>query len=327
MTLADRSGAILMRAVWRVAATLPPARASALGAAILGRSGPWIRKQRLLTDNLRTAFPDWPEARIAATAKASWASLGRVVAEFPHLAELMAPGESAFVEVVDETALLTRAARGRPVVMASGHFANWELLAGAASRHGVPLTVVHAARANPLVEALLQAHRQVLGCAFLERGESVLAMRRHIRAGRSIGVLLDQRYDDGEPVPFFGRPALTATAPALLAIRHDLPFAPVRAERLEGCRFRITVEPALHPDRTLGSPRAIALDLMARLNRRFEAWIRERPEQWLCIKRRWPKPASRKTAVASAAVALDDVSDETAAAGLRQEPARTLEAS
>lgn len=322
MTLADRSAAILMRVVWRVAAALPPARASALGAAILGRSGPWTRKQRMLTDNLRTAFPDWPEPRIAATARASWASLGRVIAEFPHLAELMAPGESALVEVVDETGLLAGAARGQPVVMASGHFANWELLAGAANRHGVPLTVVHAARANPLIEALVDAHRQALGCAFLERGESVLAMRRHIRAGRSIGVLLDQRYDDGEPVPFFGRPALSATAPALLAVRYDLPFAPVRAERLEGCRFRITVEPALRPDRTLGSPRAIAHDLMVRLNRRFEAWIRERPEQWLCIKRRWPKPCAR-----TAAVGRDSPAVETAVAGLWEEPARRSKAS
>jgi Kdo2-lipid IVA lauroyltransferase/acyltransferase len=322
MTLADRSGAMLMRMVWRVAAALPPAQASHLGAAILGRSGPWIRKQRMLTGNLRIAFPDWPESRIAATARASWASLGRVIAEFPHLGELMAPGEAARVEVVDETRLLARAARGQPVVMASGHFANWELLAGAASRHGVPLTVVHAARANPLVEALVDAHRQALGCAFLERRESVLAMRRHIRAGRSIGVLLDQRYEDGEPVPFFGRPALTATAPALLAVRHDLPFAPVRAERLEGCRFRITVEPALRPDRTLGAPRAIALDLMTRLNRRFEAWIRERPEQWLCIKRRWPKPSSPMPAVP-----LERLSVETAATGLREEPTRRLEAS
>lgn len=322
MTLADRSGALLMQLVWRIAAALPPARASALGAAILGRSGPWTRKQRMLTENLRTAFPDWPEARIAAMARASWASLGRLIAEFPHLAELMAPGEPAHVDLVDETGLFVRAARGQPVVMASGHFANWELLAGAVVRAGVPLTVVHAARANPLIERLVDAHRHALGCAFLERGESVLAMRRHIRAGRSIGVLLDQRHDDGEPVPFFGRPALTAMAPALLAVRHDLPFAPVRAERLEGCRFRITVEPALRPDRTLGSPRAIAHDLMVRLDRRFEAWIRERPEQWLCIKRRWPKPGARKTAVA-----LGSLPVETVMAGLPEEPARKRKAS
>lgn len=297
MTLADRLAAAVLRVAWRLAAALPPARASDLGAALLGRAGPWIRKHRMVTNNLRTAFPAWPEAEVTAMARASWAGLGRVIAEFPHVDALLVRGDAPLVEVVDETGLFRRAAAGQPVIMASGHFANWELMAGAAHRHGVPLTVVHAARANPLVEALVATHRRALGCAFLEQGQSVLAMRRQIRAGRSIGVLLDQRYDDGEPVPFFGQPAPTAMAPALLAVRFALPFAPVRAERLGGCRFRITVEPELRPDHGLGSPRAIAHDLMTRLNGRFEAWIRERPEQWLCIKRRWAKPCTRTVAL------------------------------
>jgi len=306
MTLAHRAGATLMRVLWHLAAALPPARASALGAAALGRLGPRLRKHRMVTDNLRTAFPTWTEAEIAAVARASWAELGRVVAEFPHFETLAAPGDPPAIEVVDPADVLGRAARGRPVIMAAGHFANWELLAGAAVRAGVPLAVVHAARADPLIEALVAEHRRALGCAFLEQGESVLAMRRHIRAGRSIGVLLDQRYNDGEPVPFFGRPALTAMAPALLAVRFDLPFVPVRAERLGGCRFRITVEPPLRPDPGLGKPRAVAHDLMTRLNDRFAAWIRERPDQWLCIKRRWPKARLRTAEPAAATGAGPD---------------------
>ena len=293
MTLAQSAGATLMRMLWQLAAALPPQRASELGAAVLGRVGPRLRKHRMVIDNLRIALPSWSEPEIAALARASWAELGRVVVEFPHLATLLAPGDPRLVELSDATGVLARAARGRPAILASGHFANWELLAGAAVREGVPLTVVHAARANPSIEALVAEHRRALGCGFLEQDDSVLAMRRHIRAGRSIGVLLDQRYNAGEPVPFFGRPALTATAPALFAVRFDLPFVPVRAERLGSCRFRITVEPPLRPDHTQGPPRAVAHDLMSRLNDRFAAWIRERPDQWLCIKRRWPKECRR----------------------------------
>lgn len=289
MPLADQLGVLFMRAAWRLSASLPPERASALGGLILRHAGPHIRKHRMLMANLRTAFPEWPEERVRATARDSWAELGRVIAEFPHFERFFAPGSPLRLEVVDESGILRRAAAGEPAILAAAHLANWELLAAAAVQAGVPLTVVHAARANPGIEAMIERHRRALGCGFLEQDESVMAMLRQIRQGRSIGVLTDQRYEKGVAVPFFGRPAKTALGPALLAARFDLPFVPVRAERLAGCRFRVTFEPALAADPALEEPRAIARDLATRLNARFEAWIRERPAQWLCIKRRWPK--------------------------------------
>lgn len=291
MLLADQLGALSMRALWRFSASLEPATASAIGAAVLRRAGPRIKKHRLLLDNLRIVFPDWPETRIQAMARESWAELGRVIAEFPHFERFLEPAETPFVEVVDATGVLKRAADGEPAILAGAHLANWELLAAAAVRAGVPLTVVHAARANPGIEALVERHRRALGCGFLEQDESVLAMLRQIRQGRSIGVLVDQRYAKGSDVPFFGRPAKTALGPALLAARFGLPFVPVRAERVEPCRFRITFEPPMLADPAIADPRAAATELMTRLHGRFEVWIRERPDQWLCIKRRWPKVA------------------------------------
>ena len=67
-----------------------------------------------------------------------------------------------------------------------------------------------------------------------------------------------------------------------------LPLVPVRVVRLQGCHFRIEVEPEIEPDRNLGGAREIARDMTRRVYRRFEAWIGEHPEQWLCTKRRWP---------------------------------------
>ena len=93
--------------------------------------------------------------------------------------------------------------------------------------------------------------------------------------------------NDGIPVLFFGRLAMTAPALAILALRFDCDVLPLRVERLNGARFRVTVFPPLPLPRS-GEPRADAAALMARVNAILEEWIRDRPEQWLWVHRRWP---------------------------------------
>jgi KDO2-lipid IV(A) lauroyltransferase len=99
--------------------------------------------------------------------------------------------------------------------------------------------------------------------------------------GKRLGMLIDQKMNDGIAVPFFGRDAMTAPALARFAQRYECPAVPVRLERLGGARFRVSFLPPLD---ITGSD----TEVMARANRIIEAWIRERPEQWLWIHRRWP---------------------------------------
>ena len=110
-----------------------------------------------------------------------------------------------------------------------------------------------------------------------------------VAVGGGVGVLLDQRYDEGEPVPFFGHPTPSGLAPAMLALKLGIDYVPMRVERLNKARFRFTFHDAVEPDPGKGDARAQALDMTARAHAHFEQWIRERPEQWLCLKRRWPR--------------------------------------
>jgi Kdo2-lipid IVA lauroyltransferase/acyltransferase len=179
-------------------------------------------------------------------------------------------------------------------MLVGGHFANWELMAAMAVRQGIALTVVHDPRADRSIETMLRSRREALGCRFLPSDASVHALVAELRAGRSLGLLVDQRHDDGEGIALFGRPAPAPLAPAMLGARLGLPFVPIRIERVGGCRFRITVEPPIEPDPAMADRRLVARDMTSRLYARFEQWIREHPEQWLCIKRRWPAPRRRK---------------------------------
>ena len=126
-------------------------------------------------------------------------------------------------------------------------------------------------------------------------------MLRELTDGRSVALVVDTRDDDGAPIPFFGHDKLTTLAPARLALRFGCELIPVRIERLDAARFRLTVYEPVRPDPALASDKDRAVQMMRDLNRLFEQWIRERPEQWLCIKRAWPKAlqpsASRAAAV------------------------------
>jgi KDO2-lipid IV(A) lauroyltransferase len=151
------------------------------------------------------------------------------------------------------------------------------------------VTVLYAADANPWIGRLMLRARRGLGCRLEPRDGGVRRLVRALGRGHSVGLLVDTRVDDGEPVPFFGRPALTTTVPARLALRHGLELVPVRVERLDGARFRVTIYEPVLPDDPAAPPREQALQMTRKLHEHFERWIRERPGEWLCSKRRWPE--------------------------------------
>ena len=136
---------------------------------------------------------------------------------------------------------------------------------------------------------MLRRRREALGCRLVSLEEGARPLIRELGEGRSVGLVVDTRDDDGVPMPFFGLDKLTTLAPARLALRFGCDLIPARVERLGDARFRLTVYEPIRPDPALGSDKDKAMQMMRDLNRLFEQWIRERPEQWLCIKRAWPK--------------------------------------
>jgi len=123
--------------------------------------------------------------------------------------------------------------------------------------------------------------------------EAARGLPRELRQGRSVGLLMDQRYDRGAPVPFFGVPAPTTLVPARLALRLGVPLIPVRIERRDGARFVVTVHRPVEPGAGFDSERTV-LGMTARVNQLFVRWIAAAPDQWYCARRRWPRPGARK---------------------------------
>jgi KDO2-lipid IV(A) lauroyltransferase len=149
--------------------------------------------------------------------------------------------------------------------------------------------VVYSPDSNPYLARMIERRREALGCSFVSREGGTRALLRALGAGTSVGLVVDTRIDEGEPLPFFGREASTTTVPARLGLRAGAEIVPVRVERLGGARFRVTLDAPLRPDDPTADPREQARSVTRQLNAHFERWIRERPEQWECLKRRWPK--------------------------------------
>ena len=159
------------------------------------------------------------------------------------------------------------------------------MLAGV--QHGISVAQIYRAANNPLLDRMIARYRGDAG-ELIPKGK--VAARRAIaalRRGTHLTLLADQKMNDGIPVPFFGRLAMTAPALAVLALRFNCDVRPARVERLHGAYFRLTVFPPLPVTRT-GEPHADAAALMVRVNATLEEWIRDRPEQWLWVHRRWP---------------------------------------
>lgn len=159
----------------------------------------------------------------------------------------------------------------------------------AAKQGGLPLHLVYRKPNNPGVDSLLRRARESGGVGHIVKGRQgareILSM---LKKGEGVGMLIDQRLSEGIPVPFFGQPAMTTDAPAQFALRLGCQLYPVQIERLKGSNFRMTVFPALKVMPTDDNADD-AMRVMTEANALLEGWVRQRPEQWLWIHRRWPQ--------------------------------------
>ncbi len=266
---------------------LPLDWASALGGALARWIGPHTGVSKVARNNLRAAFPELGVTAIEAIIRGMWDNLGRVVFEYPHLAKIKVFAGDGRIELRGLDNLERALAAERRVIMFSGHLGNWEIGALAAGQYGLDMAQIYRAANNPHIDRMLRRLRGNLG-ELIPKG--AVASRRAVavlRRGGHLGLLADQKLNDGIAVPFFGRPAMTAPALAILALRFDCDVLPARVERLNGAHFRLTVYPKL-PLPKSGDRAADTLALMTEINRTLETLIRERPEQWFWLHRRWP---------------------------------------
>jgi KDO2-lipid IV(A) lauroyltransferase len=287
--LLHRVEAALVWLVYHLFRLLPVDAASGLGGFIGRNVGPLLPVTRRARDNLRRFLP---EADAETVIRGMWDNLGRSVGEFPHCEQICAdPARMRFEGFHHLEAL-----RGGkdPALLFSGHIGNWELSYAINQRAGLRVHPVYRNPNNPYLRWLFVSRSRGSDFEMIPKGAA--GARQTIKLlgqGETICMFVDQKMNDGIAVPFFGRPAMTAPALASLALKYDRPVIPVRIVRVKGAHFCMEVLPPFRFERS-GDRNDDVLRGMTRVNQLLESWIREYPEQWLWLHRRWPRSLSPK---------------------------------
>lgn len=197
------------------------------------------------------------------------------------------------VDLGDPEPFQEAVARGKGVLALTAHYGNWELLAAVSALSVYPVSVVMRPLDDPFVNWLIERFRRRSGVELIAKRQALPAMRDALRQGRIVGVLLDQNASrtEGVFVPFFGIPASTSKALAVLSLRTGAPVVPMFICRAEGGRHRVWADPPIPAPET-----GDVTDYTAAFNRSIEAAIRRAPEQWFWLHRRWKTVPRSETA-------------------------------
>ncbi|MCU0902204.1 MAG: lauroyl acyltransferase [Cypionkella sp.] len=237
--------------------------------------------------NLALAWPDLPAAEVDRLCRAVPDSVGRTVIEIFSGPEFIARA-AATPPVGDGVAALEAAhAAGRPVVLVTGHFGNYDASRAALIARGYRVGALYMPMTNPEFNRIYEAAIGRIGQPIFPRGAKGLgALVRHLRSGGMVGMLVDHNMDHGAPLRFFGVAAKTALSAAELALKYDALLVPTYGvRRADGLGFDIVVETPIPP----GTPEAMT----QALNDSLEALVRRHPDQWFWVQRRWTGGAGR----------------------------------
>jgi|Deesub1362A_J573_1020465.scaffolds.fasta_scaffold00010_81 KDO2-lipid IV(A) lauroyltransferase len=282
-----RLQALAAEALLRLLALLPLGLLRSLGrAAGLALSLLWRGRYRVALEGISQAMARGAlevQGSASALARASFMHLGESLAELLKL-QYCASGELLqSISIRGQEHYRAAKRRGRGVIFLTAHLGNWELLALWAGRHLGGLTVVARPLKNPYLERLLQGLRARWGNRVLSKFGALRPLVSLLRGGATVGLLVDQAVlpSEGLLVEFLGRPAWSSRVPLLLARRTGAALLPAFIRRTDKGHV-ITIRPEIPLQ---GSEQ----EVLRRINQSIEEAIREAPQQWLWIHRRWKR--------------------------------------
>ncbi|HVQ64102.1 MAG TPA: lysophospholipid acyltransferase family protein [Terriglobia bacterium] len=247
-------------------------------------------RQRLAgIQNLRMAMPGLGEKERLAILRGAFSNLGRLLVEFSHFPGLNKDNIASLVTYEGFEHYKNAAGRGKGVIFLTAHFGAWELSCFAHSLYGNPMKFVVREIDNSRVEKLIEAYRGLAGNAPIDKRHASRDILKALRNNETIGILVDQNTtrDEGIFVDFFGIPAATTPAVATLALRTGAAVIPgFMVWDATTRKYRLRFDPPVNLIAT-GDPARDIVENTRAFNVLLENMIRQYPDQWLWIHRRW----------------------------------------
>jgi KDO2-lipid IV(A) lauroyltransferase len=269
-------------------------RMARVASAVTRSVGPYLKEHKLAREQLVAAFPDKSPDEIETILTGVWDNLGRVAAEFSHIDRLhiVDPDRPGAEDITysQRTFDLFHQLRldGKPALLFTSHLANWELSAYVAAAYKLDLNILYR-RPNiaAVDDAVRESREGIMGTLVATGLDAPVKLARVLEAGGHVAMLVDQHYVRGVDVTFFGRTCKANPLFAQLARLVDCPIHGARIVRLpDRDRFRIDLTEAIEPARDADGRIDVA-GTMQIVTSVVEGWVREHPEQWLWLHRRW----------------------------------------
>ncbi|WP_296763507.1 lauroyl acyltransferase [Sediminimonas sp.] len=240
--------------------------------------------RRRIRANLELVMPDLDEAEKARLVREVPRNIGRTVTELYSPDEFLAIARRTQITGPGLAALERAQHHGRPAILVSGHFGNYDAIRAGLLHRGHRIGGLYRAMNNRRFNAHYVATISRIGTPLFERGRRGLAeMMRFLRGGGTLAILIDQRMGKGAPLRFFGRTAWTALSAADLALKYDAALIPCYAiRRPDGMTFDVVLEAPL--------PHSDAETMTQALNDSLEAQVRAHMDQWFWLHKRWKLP-------------------------------------
>ena len=278
----DRVASALLVGGFRLLRRVPYGRRVPLGGWLVARVlGPMIGYRRRVRRNLALVHPEMPAAEARRLTTRVLDSMGRTVTELLSPDEFPDVALAAPITGPGLAAIETAGSEGRPVVLVSGHFGNYDAWRGGLIRRGFDVGGLYR-RMNltGFNDFYVDSITRIGAPLFLRGRRGMAEMIRFLREGGFLGLLVDQHMSRGEVLDFMGHPAATALSAAEMALKYDALLVPIYAVRQpDGMSFAVTIEAPI--------PHSDATTMMQAVNASLEAQVRAHPEQWLWTHRRW----------------------------------------
>ena len=259
---------------------------SFLGGIIIYTYGFFSKKNKIAFENISYALPNLNYKQKKLIIKKMWFNLGRVLGEYPNLDKIKILGNHN-IKVIDHINCIEPCNKFNNCLFFSAHIGNWEVTAHPITQFGNDMWFIYRAPNNIDVDNLLRKIRSRYGVGLIRKGPegakkciSLLNKKK-----KNLGMLIDQKMNDGIKTTFFGRNVMTASAIAKFAIKYKCPIIPTLCIRESGIKLKIIYFKPIYFKqlKKIGSEK----DIMNYLNKYVESWISKYPDQWLWIHRRW----------------------------------------
>src|SRR6267154_3923716 len=291
--VSDAAVGVLTTGLLRTTRYFDPIKTANLFGRVARSIGRRLREDRIGRANLTAAFPEKSPAEIETILAGVWDNLGRVGAEFAHLDHIWehdpARPEDSRIEIEPRTHELFAQLRldGKPALIFAGHLGNWELPALAAVAHGLDAAILYRRPNIASADRAVEKIRAVSMGTLIPAGrDAPLKLAEALQKGQHVAMLVDQYLTNGVDVTFFGRKTKANPMMARLLRQVECPIHGVRIIRLPGHRFRAELSEEVKPVRDAAGKIDVQGTMQA-VTSVIEDWIREYPDQWLWLHRRW----------------------------------------